>query len=249
MIVFPMAGLSSRFTKAGYDQPKWMLPLAGRPLLDWSLLSFASFFKKETFAIVFLDRPGVGAFIEKQVTDLGISKPVLVPLDSPTRGQAHTVQLGLQGAGIGSAEDITIFNIDTIRPNYRHSDILQESEGWLECFSGEGDHWSFVKEDPLKPGFACQVVEKQRISANCSSGIYWFKSVDHFSRVYGAEEVNPQANEMFVAPLYQRMIDQGQSVSFGLISKDEIFFSGTPAEYLHAKTQEALLIASFEEFL
>ena len=29
MIVFPMAGLSSRFTKAGYDRPKWMLPLAG----------------------------------------------------------------------------------------------------------------------------------------------------------------------------------------------------------------------------
>ncbi|EAL5008357.1 capsular biosynthesis protein, partial [Campylobacter jejuni] len=25
IIIFPMAGLSSRFTKAGYDKPKYML--------------------------------------------------------------------------------------------------------------------------------------------------------------------------------------------------------------------------------
>ncbi|EDP5628571.1 capsular biosynthesis protein, partial [Campylobacter jejuni] len=27
IIIFPMAGLSSRFTKAGYDKPKYMLDL------------------------------------------------------------------------------------------------------------------------------------------------------------------------------------------------------------------------------
>ncbi|EDP5982441.1 capsular biosynthesis protein, partial [Campylobacter jejuni] len=29
IIIFPMAGLSSRFTKAGYDKPKYMLDLKG----------------------------------------------------------------------------------------------------------------------------------------------------------------------------------------------------------------------------
>ena len=63
MIVFPMAGLSSRFTKAGYDRPKWMLPLAGRPLLDWSLLGFSEMFESETFLLIHLDRPGVTEFV------------------------------------------------------------------------------------------------------------------------------------------------------------------------------------------
>ena len=34
MIVFPMAGLSRRFSEAGYDQPKYMLPLEGGPCFD-----------------------------------------------------------------------------------------------------------------------------------------------------------------------------------------------------------------------
>lgn len=29
IIIFPMAGLSSRFAKAGYDKPKYMLDLKG----------------------------------------------------------------------------------------------------------------------------------------------------------------------------------------------------------------------------
>ena len=71
MIVFPMAGLSSRFTKAGYDRPKWMLPLAGRPLLDWSLLGFSEMFGSETFLLIHLDRPGVAEFVRARAEIVG----------------------------------------------------------------------------------------------------------------------------------------------------------------------------------
>ena len=40
MIVIPMAGLSSRFTKAGYTKPKYMLPLAGKSVFAHSIESF-----------------------------------------------------------------------------------------------------------------------------------------------------------------------------------------------------------------
>ena len=249
MIVIPMAGLSSRFTKAGYDRPKWMLPLASRPLLDWSLLSFASYFNSEEFLIVFLDKPGVGQFIEERAAALGISNAHLVPLSEPTAGQAETVSLGLEHRAASSAADLTIFNIDTIRPGYTHSPALATSQGWLECFKGEGDHWSFVKEDPARPGLAAAVTEKVRISDNCCTGMYWFASASVFEAVYRREVDDPKAAELFVAPLYQRMIDDGQPVSFGVIKPEEIFFSGTPAEYEHAKTQERDLLASFKDVI
>ena len=249
MIIFPMAGLSSRFTKAGYEQPKWMLPLADRPLLDWSLLSFASFFDQEKFLIVFLDRPGVGAFVERRVAELKIANPVLVPLSAPTAGQAETVHLGLNRAGLPDSEDVTIFNIDTIRPGYARSPLLDSSDGWLECFKGDGDHWSFVRESSGNPHRADEVVEKKRISDNCCTGIYWFKSARDFEAAYQAEAANPKASELFVAPLYQRLIEDNKRVSFDVIADKDIFFSGTPAEYEHAKTQQNQLRESFKEYL
>lgn len=249
MIVIPMAGLSSRFTKAGYDRPKWMLPLAGRPLLDWSLLSFASYFDSEEFLIVFLDKPGVGRFIEERATEIGISNALLIPLGEPTAGQAETVSLGLQRQGVSDDTDVTIFNIDTIRPGYVRSPALASSQGWLECFKGEGEHWSFVKEDQNSPGVASSVTEKVRISDNCCTGMYWFASASGYEAAYRREVDDPKAAELFVAPLYQRMIDEEKVVSFGVIRPDEIFFSGTPAEYEHAKTQETDLLTSFKQVI
>lgn len=245
MIVIPMAGLSSRFTRAGYDRPKWMLPLAGRPLLDWSLMSFASLFEQETFLLIYRETGGTGEFIQDRTRALGISNLKLAPLPQQTRGQAETVQLGLEQAQPAAHEPLTIFNIDTIRPGYRPSARQAASAGWLECFKGDGDHWSFAEEAPDRPGMACRVVEKQRISDNCSTGMYYFASRALFEEAYAAEAMDPSAQELFVAPLYQRMISAGHPVSFDLIGPEEIFFSGTPDEYEAVRGQEAALQASF----
>ncbi|TOH10549.1 capsular biosynthesis protein, partial [Vibrio parahaemolyticus] len=44
MIVIPMAGMSSRFFKAGYKLPKYMLEAHGKSLFEHSLRSFESYF-------------------------------------------------------------------------------------------------------------------------------------------------------------------------------------------------------------
>lgn len=245
MIVFPMAGLSSRFSKAGYKRPKWQLPLAGRPLLDWSLLGFSELFRKETFLIVHLDQPGVAAFISERINALGIGRAELVALGAPTQGQAETVELGLDALRLDGTEPLTIFNIDTIRPGYRPSSILAGCDGWLECFKGEGDHWSFVRPAEGGAHRAAQVTEKLRISSLCCTGLYYFRSVALFRAALAKERARPSARELFVAPLYQHMIEAGQDVRYGVVGSEEIFFSGVPAEYEEARRSEARIAASF----
>lgn len=242
MIVFPMAGLSSRFTRAGYDRPKWMLPLAGRPLLDWSLLGFQAMFDSHPFLLVHLDLPGVADFVRERAAALGIRDARLVPLAAPTRGQAETVLLGLDGAGLPDAEPVTIFNIDTIRPGVR-PEAFTGRDGWLECFEGEGDHWSFVRPGP--DGRAMQVTEKVRISNLCCSGLYHFGSAALFREAYAAELAAPSTNELYVAPMYQHMIAAGRDVGYGTVAAGEIFFSGTPAEYEALLADTAALQAAF----
>lgn len=45
IIIFPMAGLSSRFAKAGYDKPKYMLDLKGNSVFFHAVNSFKNILK------------------------------------------------------------------------------------------------------------------------------------------------------------------------------------------------------------
>ena len=49
MFIIPMAGLSSRFFKAGYTKPKYQLDLNGESIFAWSVKSFVQYFKSDKF--------------------------------------------------------------------------------------------------------------------------------------------------------------------------------------------------------
>ena len=49
MIVIPMLGKSSRFTNAGYNLPKYMLPVKDKSVFCWSMSSFENYFTTEEF--------------------------------------------------------------------------------------------------------------------------------------------------------------------------------------------------------
>ena len=123
MIVFPMAGLSSRFTKAGYDRPKWMLPLAGRPLLDWSLLGFSEMFESETFLLIHLDRPGVAEFVRARAEAIGIRNLRMVANIREVLGRkAGTRMLTIVGAShkgyyeayLNQMHDVVLTDAETV---------------------------------------------------------------------------------------------------------------------------------------
>ncbi len=245
MIVFPMAGLSKRFSEAGYNVPKWMLPLAGRPLLDWSFLSFERYFQDERFLIIYLDLPGAGTFVRERCDILGIANSTFVALKEPTLGQADTVRLGLDAINIATDEPLTIFNVDTIRPRYEAPNLSLQVAGWLETFIGNGDHWSFVLPDEARPGLAAQVVEKHRISSFCCTGLYHFASVEVFQKALALEQASPSMNELYVAPLYQRLIETEANVGYTVVNTSDVYFSGTPDEYMQAKQDETQIATAF----
>lgn len=242
MIVIPMAGLSSRFTAAGYDRPKYMLPVAGRSLFDHSVLSFQAEFEHTPFLFAFREVAGTAAFVAERVAALGIRTAILVALDAPTRGQAETVALGLRRACVDPSTPATIFNIDTIRPGFQLAEATggPDSAGSLEVFEGEGDNWSFVRPDPAEPGRALETAEKKPISRLCCTGLYHFSAAGEFLEAFDAaltdSSLRGPKDEVYVAPLYNRLIGRGRRVDYALIRSEEVVFCGVPAEY------EALLV-------
>lgn len=245
MIVLPMAGLSRRFLDAGYDRPKYELLLAGRPVFDWALLSFERSFTTEPIMLVYRDMPGLTRFLEERCTACGASNVKLVPLPEPTRGQAETVALGLDKAGSGSDDPLTIFNIDTFRPGLSIASSVSECRGSLETFVGEGSHWSFVEPSAPDSDRVRRVVEKVRISHYCCTGLYQFSDTRTFSRAYEQELANRSSHELFVAPLYQHMINDGLEVRYTVIDPSEVLFCGTPDEYELLRSDEGRVLMAF----
>jgi dTDP-glucose pyrophosphorylase len=245
MIVIPMAGFSRRFTNAGYKQPKFMLNLAGRPAFDWAVLSFSELFASDVFLFVFRRDDATEAFIKGRLSELGISKNILVGLTEPTRGQAETVALGLAECDAADSERITIFNIDTFRPGFRYpSAAILEASGFLETFEASGENWSFCATAENDQTFVTHVTEKQRISSHCSTGLYHFASRTLFENAYRYyRTIN--LPEMYVAPIYNRLIELGLTVRRVAVPENKLFLCGTPAEYEELKSREYILTSAF----
>ena len=241
MIVLPMAGLSSRFFKAGYRVPKYMLDLHGHSVFAHALGSFAALFGQERFLIICRDIAGTPEFVRDECARLGLPASALdlVVLEQQTAGQAETVAAGLRAADMTADAPVTIFNIDTFRPGFRHPDRVDRMaiDGYLEVFEGPGAHWSFVRPDPAaqEARRVIEVAEKVRISNLCSDGLYHFRRADLFLDLFdataGQDPASLQGGERYVAPLYNLALARGCDIRYAPVAADAIRFCGTPAEY------------------
>ena len=250
MIVLPMAGLSSRFFKAGYTQPKYMLDLHGQTVFAHALGSFRAYFGQERILIICRADYDTPEFVRAECVKAGLSEADLdlVVLDHETAGQAETVALGLERAEADPEAPLTIFNIDTFRPGFTHPKAfdLGAIDGYVEVFQGPGEHWSFVRPDTSNPEAfrAAEVAEKVRISDLCSTGLYYFRDVALFQTLYAPiaakDPATLQGGERYIAPLYNDAIGQGADIRYALIGADEVLFCGTPDEYDALRAREVL---------
>lgn len=229
MIVIPMAGLSRRFSDAGYTLPKYMLPLGGRPVFDHAVGSFARYFESTPFLFIARDVQATAEFLETRCVALGIAAWKVVTLDQPTGGQAETVEIGLQSAGFDNIP-LTIFNIDTFRPDFVFPDIADEAGGYLEVFRGGGSNWSYVRAAGTSDT-VLEVAEKRPISDLCCTGLYHFARSDAFLDALARERKGSEYSELYVAPLYNHLIYQGDNIRYNIIERSQVVFCGVPAEY------------------
>lgn len=232
-IVIPMAGLSSRFTKAGYTLPKYMLYVKNKSLFRLAVESFEKYFETVRFVFIARDVFDTERFIKEECGMLGIKDISVVMLDQPTRGQAETVIKGIEGAGIKEDESILIFNIDTFRSGFSFPEGIKDWDGYLEVFEGSGANWSYAKTESEDSTRVVETAEKREISTHCSTGIYYFKKTGDFVAAYNENLVNPIKGvpELYVAPLYNFLIRDEKNIHIDIIPRTSVIFCGVPQEY------------------
>ncbi|RKD34832.1 glycosyltransferase family 2 protein [Lacrimispora algidixylanolytica] len=230
-IVITMAGEGSRFKKAGYQVPKYMIEVHGKTLFEWSMLSLKGYqdiVDHYIFVVRGIDFPA--EFIGHECEKLGILKHEVIEIDYLTDGQATTALLAKNAWTPNHG--LLIYNIDTYVEAFNMNDKELKGDGFIPCFKGQGDHWSFVRLDD--GGRAEEVREKVRISDYCTLGAYYFKSCQLYQELYEeyySSDENLEKGEKYVAPLYNYLIrSKNGSVYISVVEQEKIHVLGTPEE-------------------
>ena len=218
-IVIAMAGSGTR-TSEKYDFPKPLILLKDKPLFAWALgglpIDLASEIRVITNRNV-ASHPQFNKLMEKFMpAKLKVSVEVL---KKQTSGQAETV---LQGSkGINQKNGILIYNCDTVISDNFPRDF-EKWDGLLGSFKSCSPGLSYLETIDNK---VIRTVEKQVISDNASTGLYYFGSLELFEKAFIGTK---HQKESYVAPIYNALIQNGLQVSF--FDTKVVYPLGTPEE-------------------
>ncbi len=232
-IVITMGGLGSRFRKAGYTVPKYMIEAKGRTLFEWSMISLEGYRDRaDKFIFIAMkdENNDVEGFIKDRCFELNIKDPKEILLDYLTDGQATTAMLAEKYWDKDHA--LLIYNIDTYVEAGEMKSAELKGDGFIPCFQAEGDHWSFVRLDDA--GRVVEIKEKKRISKYCTLGAYYFKTCalyeDLYNEYYKDENRELVNGEKYVAPLYDYLLSKGGEIYISDVAPDKVHVLGTPEE-------------------
>jgi len=241
-----MAGRGERFRQAGHDVPKYQVSARGEPLFCWAMDSLRNFTTRPDAHVIFLSlsEDAAGPFVREQCGRLGIGRYDIVELSETTDGQASTV-LAAEVVIEHPEQPLLIYNIDTHVHPHALTPSAISGHGWIPCFPGVGEGWSFVRLGP--DGWAVEVREKQRVSPHATVGLYWFLSFTLYQDVYAshyADPANLERGERYVAPLYNEVIRRGLRVGIHSIPLTAVQPLGTPAEVAALETGASIQLHS-----
>lgn len=219
-IVIPMAGRGSRFQKEGYDLPKPLIPVLGKPMIELVIHNLRPLADHRFIFLCLKEH------LEKYQMDRQLQKwapgSEIVTVDQVTEGAACTVLLAKKF--INNTDALMIANsdqwVDVNINDYLRFMTDQNADGLIMTMWADDPKWSFVRFD--KQNKVSEVVEKEVVSNEATVGIYNYREGRMF--VEAAESMIRKNfrvnNEFYVAPAYNEMIHAHQKIVVYNIGKE-----------------------------
>lgn len=213
-IVIPMAGAGSRFARAGFELPKPLIDVRGRPMIEVVVDNLRPV--REHRFVFICQRAHVDNFeLRKRLSTIAPGS-CIVCVDGLTEGAACTV-LAARDL-IADDTPLMIANsdqyVDTNIEGYLAASDARGLDGLIMTMEADDPKWSFVRLD--ERDLVGEVAEKRVISTHATVGIYNFARGTDF--VSGAEAMifrNDRVNnEFYVAPVYNYLIGRGKRIGY-----------------------------------
>lgn len=238
-IVVPMAGRGSRFVNAGYTDPKPLIKLGGKPMIEWVVENVRP---KCDHRYIFICLSEHLEMYPKVVDTLRKICPniEIVTVNEVTDGAVCTVLLAREF--INNDAPLMIVNSDQfvdIDINLYLAELdRHHADGLIMTFWSNNPKWSYCRIRDTN--VVTEVVEKVVVSNDATVGIYNYRHGYEFVRAADAMikknlRVN---NEFYVAPTYNQLIEEGSKVVVVPVGYeyDGMFGLGVPEDLEFFKT-------------
>jgi dTDP-glucose pyrophosphorylase len=228
-ILIPMAGAGSRFQEVGYELPKPLIDVEGKPMIQVVVENL----NIEATYIYVVQKSHRAQYNLDTLLNLITPGCKIVEVDGLTKGAACTTLFAKEY--IDNDTPLLMANSD----QFIECDIdgfinkMQELkiDGAFLTFNATHPKWSFTKIDDN--GYATELVEKTVISNIAVVGIYyWSKGAEYVKYAEQMIEKNIRTNnEFYVSPVYNEAIKDGKKIKpFGI---EKMWGLGTPEDLLN----------------
>ena len=239
-IVIPMAGRGSRFAESGYKDPKPLISVHGKPMIQ---VVVENLMPKCEHRFIFICQNQHIKDYDLTPKLKSIAKNVeIIGIDGITEGQVCTVLKAKDL--INNDEPLMTANSDQYI-DFDINDYLsvmddKNLDGLIMTMKANDPKWSYAKTD--KDGFVIETAEKKVISEDATVGIFNFrhgKDLVRSAEQMIADDIRVN-NEFYTCPCYNYLIKEGQKIGiygigeeyngmYGLgIPKDLDFFLNHP---------------------
>lgn len=240
-IIIPAAGNGSRFQEQGYEKPKPLIDVGGKPMIERVLEQFN--FPGTQILVIIQQKHYIENAEEFEDLKKRYNLEYLI-IGHLTEGTACTVleglrvleQVDLQKPCIVANSDQVV---DTSLEAFYRDSLEKGSDGATMVFQAVESKWSFCR---VVSGKVEEVREKQVISNVANVGIYYYRS-GHLlqNSIETMIQCNSRVNgEFYLAPTYNYIIESGGKVTPYYIDRSQMHGLGTPedlTEYLEWKLQ------------
>jgi len=247
-IVIPMAGRGSRFADAGYKNPKPLIDVLGKPMIQVVIENLTP--ECEHRFIFICQNEHIKKFDLVTKLNSYTLNPVIIGIEGITEGQVCTVLKAKDY--INNDDPVMTANSDQwidFDINCYLSEIEKKNlDGMIMTMNANDPKWSYAKSD--SNGYVIETAEKKVISNDATVGIFNFSHGKDL--VYAAEKMiseNVRVNgEFYTCPVYNYLIKDGNKIGtysigkefdgmYGLgIPKDlEWFLNNTPVNFKKEK--------------
>lgn len=234
-IILPIAGRGSRFAEAGFELPKPLIPVHGKPMIEVVVNNIRP---KREHRFIFvalkehLEHLGMKMTLERIAPGC-----IIVPVEHVTEGAACTVLLAKNYINnhnplmIANSDQFVDININ----DYLVKIDVEQADGLIMTMFANDPKWSYV--GLTSDGLVNTVVEKEVISNEATVGIYNFKHGSDF--VKAAEQMISKDlrvnNEFYVAPAYNELICNGAKIIYYNIGEEYngMHGMGIPSDLRH----------------
>lgn len=219
-IVLPMAGHGSRFAKAGYRDPKPLIRMGGKTMIEVVVDNLRP---SQPHRFIFVcQQAHIDTYgLDKHLREIAPGCAI-VPVSEVTQGAACTVLLAKPH--LAPDQPLMIANcdqyIDVSIDDYLARMQADHLDGLIMTMTANDAKWSFVRLN--EQGAIVEVVEKKVVSNEATVGIYNYARGGDF--IAAAETMITKGlrvnGEFYVAPAYNEMIAAGAKLGLHNIGTD-----------------------------